>query len=86
LKLVFFCADKDDCKRPANNTIPDSIVRTSKINERNSETALNVTSLCASRIPKSRYKLMENMERLFGIWIEDPAQHHVPLSLMMIQE
>jgi predicted RNase H-like HicB family nuclease len=42
--------------------------------------------LCASRIPKSIDKVMENIERLLGIWIEDQAQHNVPVSLMVIQE
>jgi hypothetical protein len=67
-------------------SLPDSVGRTIKISEKNRETSLNVTSLCATRIPKRRDKVMENMERLLGIWIEDPSQHRVPVSLMMIQE
>jgi hypothetical protein len=42
--------------------------------------------LRASRIPKSKDKVMENKERLLGILIEDQAQHNVPVSLTMIQE
>ncbi|XP_007431162.1 CENPB DNA-binding domain-containing protein 1, partial [Python bivittatus] len=37
-------------------------------------------------ISKRRGKVMEELERLLGMWIEDQHQRHVLLSLMLIQE
>jgi hypothetical protein len=50
------------------------------------EIYLNCKALCASRIPKSRDKVIENKESILEILIEFQAQLNVPVSLVMIQE
>jgi hypothetical protein len=49
-------------------SLPGSTVRTIKINK-NIETAVNVVPLCASKIRKSRDKVMEDTEKLLEIWL-----------------
>ncbi|XP_057575700.1 tigger transposable element-derived protein 1-like [Hippopotamus amphibius kiboko] len=44
------------------------------------------TPRAAATLTRSRSLVMENMERLLGLWIEDQHRRHVPVSVVLVQE
>ncbi|XP_032836246.1 uncharacterized protein LOC116957903 [Petromyzon marinus] len=50
------------------------------------ESAQNAAPLTATKIFRSRSAVLENMERLLGVWIEDQSQRGAALSAPAVQE